>query len=274
MDTVQRAFLPGCTSMTAAFDNASKTESGCDWIQFRQGSDNLTPQLSGTSFPGMGGTPPLEIKGDTCDVVFHTGSFSLCPAAPPPSLCDLYMSAVTLLRAFVLCRPLCVVRCRAPDGSTVYWGYKITFTGTKPVQPQPKDVPLVDRSRLVLSLESACFMLKSIVLLLSKRVELQTVGAAATVCAMLRCVERVVKVDPASSNSVLSLAASLMPTVSVLALQDEAGPAALAGLLAVLQEAAGTHFFAEVKSKVKSAQLKVSPSCLRVGFPSTAAWCE
>ena len=45
---------------------------GCDWLQFRLGSENLTSQLSGTAFPGMGSTPPLEIKGDRCEIVFHT----------------------------------------------------------------------------------------------------------------------------------------------------------------------------------------------------------
>jgi hypothetical protein len=44
----------------------------------------------------------------------------------------------------------------------VYWGYKITFTGVRPKMAQPKDVPLVDRSKLVLDLESACFLVKAV----------------------------------------------------------------------------------------------------------------
>lgn len=52
MDVNTRVHLPGVLSMTAVFDPNSKTESGCDWIQFRQGSENITAQLSGASFPG------------------------------------------------------------------------------------------------------------------------------------------------------------------------------------------------------------------------------
>jgi hypothetical protein len=67
MDTNTRVVLPGVLNMTAVFDPNSKTESGCDWIQFRQGSENITSQMSGTSFPGLcplqGGAHPLQ--GDT-----------------------------------------------------------------------------------------------------------------------------------------------------------------------------------------------------------------
>ncbi len=58
----------------------------------------------------------------------------------------------------------------SPWWHQVYWGYKITFTGQRPKVAPPKDMPLVDRSKLVLDLEAACFLVKAVVGLRGKYV--------------------------------------------------------------------------------------------------------
>lgn len=66
--------FPGATSVKVSFDSRSRTEGGNDLVKIRQGSAHgaVRETCSGTNFPGFGGRPDLDVRGDTVSVSFKS----------------------------------------------------------------------------------------------------------------------------------------------------------------------------------------------------------
>ncbi len=71
-DQIFKVSLPGAEKLRITFDARSRTEAGCDYLVFRSRRGFTSPNLSGTSFPGMGAEAPLVIDGDSCEITWHT----------------------------------------------------------------------------------------------------------------------------------------------------------------------------------------------------------
>ena len=68
--------MPGAEELLITFDRASRTEQNYDYVQFfkdknRTGTWGMD-KYSGTTFPGVGETPPLRIPADTFFFHFHS----------------------------------------------------------------------------------------------------------------------------------------------------------------------------------------------------------
>ncbi|TMW68516.1 hypothetical protein Poli38472_005984 [Pythium oligandrum] len=72
--------IPGAKKLLIAFDPRSKTETNCDWVQFKkvgspEDEDNAlaySGRQGDENWPGFGGRPPLVIDADVCEVHFHS----------------------------------------------------------------------------------------------------------------------------------------------------------------------------------------------------------
>lgn len=73
--------VPGAESLEISFGDRTAMEDNYDYVQFRKSADSSdcygSSKYTGTnsaSYPGVSGTPPLEIPSDTVHVHFHTDS--------------------------------------------------------------------------------------------------------------------------------------------------------------------------------------------------------
>ncbi len=77
-DVVHKISLPGAIRLEIAFDELSRTESGCDFVRFhlpdgkQVGDDKYTGRNSSAHWAGIGPIPKLAVEGSEVEARFHS----------------------------------------------------------------------------------------------------------------------------------------------------------------------------------------------------------